>query len=160
MTKDVAADLIAAIEKQRAKGLREYGKGVDPLDNYDWIDEGGSELIDCWVYLLAHKNLVRHLKDRVAELEKATTTGKFLIPEGRRYTDPRSIWERLPRIANFDFDAGMVYPEEAAMLLEMRSRVTELEETQKQLQEKLHSAVARIAELEGETAVKFDCGRE
>lgn len=105
MTKDVAADLIAAIEKQRAKGVREYGKGVDPLDNYDWIDEGGSELIDCWVYLLAHKNLVRHLKTRVAELE----------------------------------------------------------ETQKQLQEKLHSAVARVAELEADEFDRredFDRGHE
>jgi hypothetical protein len=50
------------VTKQKNKGVKEYGKYVDPLDSYNWTKMAKEELADAFVYIEAEeakKELVR-----------------------------------------------------------------------------------------------------
>lgn len=139
---DCAKAVAEEILERRELGIKNYGKTVNSADaTEDWVDHLTSELLDAIVYAKAVKERDREQRQRISELEvevaklkeQQSPEGKFLIPNGRRYTDPRSLWERLPRIANFDFDAGMVYPEEAQAILELKRRLDDFPELEHQL---------------------------
>ena len=38
---------------QEGKGIIKYGKPLDPLDNYDWLDMAAEEQVDGYKYLIA-----------------------------------------------------------------------------------------------------------
>lgn len=48
-------DYINTIHSQAEKGLEKYGQGLDPLDNFDWLDMASEELIDGHQYIVAEK---------------------------------------------------------------------------------------------------------
>lgn len=40
---------------QEEKGIKKYGKPLDPMDDYDWLDMATEELVDAFKYLEAEK---------------------------------------------------------------------------------------------------------
>lgn len=65
---------IEIANKQENKGVEKYGKPLDPLDNYCWLDMASEELVDGFKYL-------------AAEREKR----KFVVSEIRKLTDDAEI---------------------------------------------------------------------
>ena len=61
-------------QKQRAKGLKKYGKGIDYKDPYDWFEMAEGELIDAWLYLQAAKQRHAELAETVILVEYAKST--------------------------------------------------------------------------------------
>lgn len=40
---------------QEKKGIAKYGKPLDPMDNYDWLQMANEELVDAYKYFMAEK---------------------------------------------------------------------------------------------------------
>lgn len=70
-TKD---EFIKVANSQERKGIEKYGKPLDALDNYDWLEMALEEQVDGTKYL-------------VAEMEKR----KFVVGKIRKLTDDVEI---------------------------------------------------------------------
>ncbi|WP_051359543.1 hypothetical protein [Paucisalibacillus globulus] len=55
-------------KEQEEKGIVKYGKPLDPLDDYDWLDMAAEELVDGFKYLVAEKKNRQHIVNRIREL--------------------------------------------------------------------------------------------
>lgn len=57
-------------DKQDEKGLKKYGKPINPLDDYNWNDMAIEELVDSIKYVVANKKKTELTIDKVVkELE-------------------------------------------------------------------------------------------
>lgn len=55
-------------EKQAQKGFENYGKYLNPADQYDWCDMALEELVDAVNYLVAEKERKQVVVDAVVEI--------------------------------------------------------------------------------------------
>lgn len=55
-------------DSQEDKGIKKYGKPLNPLDNYDWLDMEFEELIDAAKYNRAEKAKRNHNVERLRKL--------------------------------------------------------------------------------------------
>jgi len=59
---------------QEVKGINKYGKSLDPLDNYDWLEMASEELVDAYKYFHAERvkrdDVVKKIKEKVREINE------------------------------------------------------------------------------------------
>lgn len=53
---------------QEMKGIRKYGKALDPMDNYDWLQMALEEQVDGTKYLVAEIEKRKHVVSQVKKL--------------------------------------------------------------------------------------------
>lgn len=53
---------------QEMKGIRKYGKALDPIDNYDWLQMALEEQVDGTKYLVAEIEKRKHVVSQVKKL--------------------------------------------------------------------------------------------
>lgn len=53
---------------QEKKGIAKYGKPLDPLDNYDWLEMANEELVDGYKYLIAEKEKRNFIVNKIRTL--------------------------------------------------------------------------------------------
>lgn len=61
---------------QEDKGVKKYGKTLDPKDSYDWLEMAEEEIVDAWKYLQCAKHAretdkaaLKAAGERIRELE-------------------------------------------------------------------------------------------
>lgn len=63
---------IAEFEKtaisQEEKGIEKYGKPLNPIDNYDWLDMADEEAVDLYKYLHAEKVKRKFIANQIREV--------------------------------------------------------------------------------------------
>ena len=52
---------------QEEKGIAKYGKPLDPLDKYDWLEMASEELVDAFKYLHAEQTKRKEIINRIRE---------------------------------------------------------------------------------------------
>jgi len=53
---------------QEEKGMEKYGKPIDPLDDYDWLEMADEEMVDGYKYLHAEKIKRKFIVDKIRKL--------------------------------------------------------------------------------------------
>jgi len=57
-----------AANRQENKGVEKYGKPLDPLDNYDWLEMATEELVDGFKYLVAEQVKREFIANKIRKL--------------------------------------------------------------------------------------------
>jgi hypothetical protein len=52
-------------DEQELKGIEKYGKPLDPIDNYDWIEMAKQEQVDGFKYLIAEQKKRTYAINRI-----------------------------------------------------------------------------------------------
>jgi len=55
-------------KSQEEKGLVKYGKPLDPLDDYDWLEMANDEMVDGYKYLVAEKEKRKFIAGKIRNL--------------------------------------------------------------------------------------------
>ncbi|GGN64503.1 hypothetical protein [Oceanobacillus indicireducens] len=50
---------------QEMKGIQKYGKPLDPMDNYDWLEMAAEEQVDGYKYLIAEMEKRKFVAERI-----------------------------------------------------------------------------------------------
>ncbi|MBN6205562.1 hypothetical protein JYK21_03780 [Ralstonia pickettii] len=74
-------------DSQEDKGIEKYGKPLNPLDNYDWLDMEFEELIDAAKYNRAEKIKRQHIVGRIRKLLLHVDAPKVIVGEINRLLD-------------------------------------------------------------------------
>ena len=61
-TKD---EFIKTANSQERKGILKYGKPLEPMDDYDWLDMEAEELVDAFKYNRAEKAKRKFVSERI-----------------------------------------------------------------------------------------------
>lgn len=61
-TKD---EFIKTANSQERKGILKYGKPLDPLDNYNWLEMAAEEQVDGYKYLIAEMEKRKFVTERI-----------------------------------------------------------------------------------------------
>lgn len=71
--------------RQEEKGIAKYGKPLDPMDNYDWLEMANEELVDAYKYFMAEKVKRQHCINKIRQLTNDSSIHILLDElEGRR----------------------------------------------------------------------------
>lgn len=74
-------------DSQENKGIEKYGKPLNPLDNYDWLDMEFEELIDAAKYNRAEKIKRNHIVGRIRKLMLHVEGTKVIVDEISKLLD-------------------------------------------------------------------------
>ncbi|OEH53014.1 hypothetical protein AQ616_18415 [Oceanobacillus sp. E9] len=62
---------------QEDKGISKYGKKLDPLDGYDWLQMAKEEQVDGFQYLEAEAVKRKHIATRIRALIEHSTLARW-----------------------------------------------------------------------------------
>lgn len=65
-------------ESQEAKGMKHYGKALDPLDNYDWLQMASEELVDAYKYFHAERVKRDYVIQEIRDLTMSKRVNELL----------------------------------------------------------------------------------
>lgn len=66
---NLSIDSFTAVATAQAdKGIKKYGKTVNPLDDYDWLQMAQEEMADGYVYLEAEKEKRKFIVAKIRSL--------------------------------------------------------------------------------------------
>lgn len=58
-------DFEKVTRSQAKKGFKKYGKALDPMDNYSWINMAKEEAVDLYQYLHAQEQVNQVIAERI-----------------------------------------------------------------------------------------------
>lgn len=99
----ILARFVTVSFSQEEKGIRKYGKELDPLDNYDWLQMAEEELVDGFKYLQCAKVQRDMLQQRLDTMTRTATAAGDRIRELEtemselRAAHDRRLWQRLAK---------------------------------------------------------------
>lgn len=67
---NTVVDFTERATEQEMKGIKKYGKALEPLDDYDWLTMAAEEQVDGYKYLLAEMEKRKHVASEILELTK------------------------------------------------------------------------------------------
>lgn len=78
-------DFESVAKSQEEKGIAKYGKPLDPMDNYDWLEMANEELVDAYKYFMAEKVKRQYCINKIRQLTNDQSIHSILDElEGRK----------------------------------------------------------------------------
>ncbi|WP_158681501.1 hypothetical protein [Microbulbifer pacificus] len=65
---NTVVDFTERATEQEMKGIKKYGKALDPLDDYDWLTMAAEEQVDGYKYLLAEMKKREYVVEGIREI--------------------------------------------------------------------------------------------
>lgn len=65
---NTVVDFTERAYEQENKGIKKYGKALDPLDDYDWLTMAAEEQVDGYKYLLAEMEKRKYIASEIREI--------------------------------------------------------------------------------------------